>query len=178
MPGSGKTTATDFLKEKGILVLRLGDLTDDEMKKRNLPYNEASEKLVREELRQKFGMQVYADYIAKKIKALKKKPDIIALDGVRSFEEYDLLKKEFGSDFSAIAILASPSIRHSRLMSRAERPLTKEQCISRDDSELKNLNHGSTIAMADYNILNENKEKSEFKSEIIALIEKITSKKA
>ncbi len=173
MPGSGKTTATNFLREKGMNVLRLGDLTDEELKKRHLTRTEENERKIREELREKFGMQAYADYVIRKIKYLEPKPDAVFLDGVRSFEEYSLLKKEFGSSFSVIAIVAGPSVRHARLVSRKERPLTWEQCISRDESEVKKLNHGSTIAMADYYILNENKGKEELGKEITALVDKV-----
>ena len=177
MPGSGKTLATDFLKEKGIPVFRLGDLTDDELKKRKLPCNEENERKIREELRSKFGMQVYADYAVKKLKLLDSKPYVAALDGVRSFEEYSLLKKEFGDDFCAVGLMSSAKIRHSRLHVRPERSLTKEQCVSRDESELKNLNHGSTISMADYHLINEGSDKEHFKREVLALIEKITHHK-
>src|SRR3989344_2860355 len=172
MPGSGKTLATDFLKEKGIPVFRLGDLTDEELKKRKLARNEENERKIREELRAKFGMQVYADYAVEKLKSLDPKPYVAALDGVRSFEEYSLLKKEFGDDFCATALMASAEMRHKRLLVRPERPLTKEQCLSRDESELKNLNHGSTIAMADYFLLNESSDKFKFKDDVLSMLGK------
>lgn len=178
MPGAGKTLATDFLKEKGTPVFRLGDLTDEELKKRGLLRNEENERKIREELRAKFGMQVYADYVAKKVRELDPKPPAVALDGVRSFEEYNLLKKEFGSDFCAIALMASAKVRHKRLRIRPERPLTKEQCSSRDEAEIKNLNHSSTIAMADYFLLNEGTDKEHFKHVVLALIGKIVPHKA
>ena len=95
MPGSGKTLATDFLNEIGIPVFRLGDLTDEELKKRKLARNEENERKIREELRAKFGMQVYADYVVKKLKSLDPKPYVAALDGVRSFEEYSLFSLSF-----------------------------------------------------------------------------------
>ncbi len=178
MPGAGKTLATDFLKERGIPVFRLGDLTDEELKKRKLERNEGNERKLREELRAKFGMQVYADYVIKKLKTLDPKPYIAALDGVRSFEEYSLLKKEFSDGFCAVALMSSAKVRHGRLHIRPERQLTKEQCLSRDESELKNLNHGSTIAMADYFLLNEGSDKAHFKKEVLALVEKIAPQKA
>ena len=84
-------------------------------------------------------------------------------DGIYSFEEYQILKKEFGENFKVIAVYAPPSLRYRRISKRVmpksdtdlrHRPFTIDEAKNRDVAELINLNKGSTIAMADYTILN------------------------
>jgi len=172
MPGAGKTLAASFARERGYPVLRLGDLTDEELKKRGLGRNEKNERLVREELREQFGMAVYAIKVAEKIDTIGD-AEIVVLDGVRSYEEYQYLDEKYGEDFIAISILSSAEIRHGRLEHRQVRPLTKEECESRDLSELEVLNHGSTIAEGEHYIVNENLSKEKFREKVFALFDKI-----
>ncbi len=169
MPGSGKSVASEQAKKLGFKVLRLGDLTDEELKKRGLKRNEKNERLVREDLRAKFGMAVYAKRVSEKIDKLKLRD--VVLDGVRSYEEYLYLKNRYGDKFKVIAILASAKTRHNRLGKRRVRPLTIDECKSRDRAEIEKLNHAGTIAMANYFIINEGTKK-EFEEEVKSLINK------
>ena len=169
MPGSGKTVASKQAEKLGFKVLRLGDLTDEELKRRGLKRNEKNERLVREDLRRKLGMEVYAKKVSEKIDKLKLREAV--LDGVRSYEEYLYLKNRYGDKFKVIAILASAKARYKRLGKRKVRPLTIQECKSRDRAEIEKLNHAGTIAMADYFIINEGTKK-EFKEDVINLINK------
>ncbi len=177
MPGSGKSVAGVVAKKLGYHVLRLGDLTDEELKKRGLERNEKNERMIREELRKNFGMDVYAQKVSEKVEQNFAEEKLVVLDGVRSFEEYKFLKNKHGNDFVAICLAVSPQKRHERLGKRKERSLTEEECLSRDESELKNLNVGATIAMADVFILNEKDGKAEFQAEVETFLRKIGQKK-
>jgi dephospho-CoA kinase len=56
MAGAGKTEVARVFEKHGFKRIRFGDITDEEVKKRGLTLNEASECLVREQLRKEQGM--------------------------------------------------------------------------------------------------------------------------
>jgi dephospho-CoA kinase len=170
MPGAGKTLACEFAKERGYTVFYVGGLTKEELEKRGLEINEVNEREIRESLRTEFGMDVYAQKISEKID--NSDEEVILLDGVRSFEEYEFLRNKYGTDFLMLSIVVSPDLRYERLMSREFRGLTKEECISRDMSEIQNINHGNTIAMGDYYIVNGGNDKNEFKEKVNAVLDR------
>lgn len=162
LTGSGKSVASDYFVKKGFNFLRFGQIVLDEVKKRNLEPIEANERPIREEFRKKHGMAAMAILNLSKFKTLLKKGNTLG-DGLYSFEEYKVLKNQFGKRFITIAVYAPPKLRYSRLTKRKlnkndknlrNRPATKKDAQSRDYAELENLNKGGTIAMADYTILN------------------------
>ncbi len=162
LPGSGKSIASDFFVKKGFQYIRFGQIVLDEVQKRKLKVNEKNERKVREDLRKKYGMAVMAILNLSEFKKLLRTASVIG-DGLYSFEEYKVLKKEFGDRLVTIAIYAPAKLRYQRLSSRKYnkqdkevrfRPLTKKEAETRDISEIENLNKGGTIAMADYTIVN------------------------
>lgn len=154
MPGSGKSLAANFFREKGLTVLRFGDQTDIGLTELGKELNEKNERWYREKLRNELGMAAMAIKIEPRIIEASKKNSIIILDGLYSWEEYVYLKKKFPK-LSLLALFAPPSLRYERLHRRAERPLTQEEAASRDVSEIENLNKGGPIAGADYLIKND-----------------------
>lgn len=169
MPGAGKSLAAEYAKKLGFDVFRLGDLTDEELKNRDLEVNEKNEQFVREDLRQQFGMHVYAERAAEK--AEKANLDIAVLDGVRSYEEYVFLRKKYDADLVMISIMSSMKTRYERLGKRKIRPLTVEECESRDKTEIENINHAGAIVMGDHFITNEGTEE-QFKADVNKLLER------
>lgn len=154
MTGSGKTDASNFLCEKGLAYVRFGDITMEELKKRNLEINEKNERMIRESLRKEHGMAAYAKLNIPQLEETLKKGSVVA-DGLYSWEEYLLLKEKFGERLVVLAICASPKTRYARLAKRAIRPLTSEETASRDRAEIENLHKAGPIAMADFTIVNE-----------------------
>ena len=163
LPGAGKSLAADFFVSKGFQFIRFGQVTLDEIKRRKLELNEKNERIIREGLRKKHGMGAFAKLILPKVEKMLKKGNVIA-DGLYSFEEYELFKKAFNDRFMLLAIYASPQTRYRRLSNRKlkktdkalrNRPFTIQEARSRDLAELKNLNKGPAIALADYTIVNE-----------------------
>ncbi len=182
LTGSGKSVASDFFVDKGYQYVRFGQIVLDEVKKRGLEPNEKNEKPIREEFRKKYGMAAFATLNLSNFKRMLKNGDVLG-DGLYSFEEYKILKEEFGKQFITVAVYAPPMLRYERLTERKltssdtalrNRPATRQAAESRDYAELENLNKGATIAMADYTVLN-TKDLDFFKKQLEEIFNEIKS---
>jgi dephospho-CoA kinase len=160
--GAGKSVVSDYFIQSGFAYIRFGQLTMDELKKRNLPICEENERAIREELREKYGMAAYAILNLPRLDEMILSGNVIA-DGLYSFGEYKVLKEHFRDRLAVIAVYASPEIRYARLANRKldpldttgrNRPLTRDEAISRDYREIEKSDKGGPIAMADYTIIN------------------------
>ena len=154
MTGAGKSEVSRVFEENGFIRIRFGDVTDEEIKKRGLEPGEESERLVREMLRQEYGMSAYARLNLSRIDEASRHSDVV-IDGLYSWEEYTFLKNYYGENFYVVAVWASPKARYSRLTDRLTRRLTVKEAASRDRAEIENVNKGGPIAMADFTIINE-----------------------
>jgi len=154
MAGAGKSEVARMFEEHGFKKVRFGDITDEELKNRELEPNEENERYIRQQLRKEHGMAAYAKLNLPKIDSSLKSSNVV-VDGLYSWEEYILLKEYYGEQFTTVAVWASAATRHGRLAHRTERPLTLEEAASRDKSEIENSNKGGPIAMADFTIVNE-----------------------
>lgn len=154
MCGSGKSVASDYLVEKGYKKVYFGGVTMEKLKENNMEITPENEKYMREKLRSELGMAAYAKILLPRIIEYAKDFDVV-LDGLYSWDEYVVLKEKLGDKLKMIAIIATRSLRYSRLNVRDFRPLTNEEAESRDISEIENLAKGGPIAMADYFILND-----------------------
>ena len=156
LPGSGKTEVTNYLIKKfGWPRVYFGDVTFDELKKRNLEINEKNERMVRENLRKTYGRLYYAEQVIQKIENIKKSADIL-VESLYDWDEYKLFKKKFADNFTAIALYSSPKTRYKRLSRRLVRPLTLKEAQSRDYAQIENIFQAGPIAMANWTIINEN----------------------
>jgi len=153
MPGGGKTEAVAYLEKKGIPFVRFGQITDEEVKRLGLPLTPANERMVRERIRKEEGMGAYALRAEPNISSLVSTHNVVAIDGLYSWEEYRFLKERFPG-LVLIHIFAEPKIRYERLSKRTIRSLTLEESLMRDLMELEKLNKGGPIAIADYLIEN------------------------
>ena len=154
MCGSGKSIASDHLTELGWNKIYFGGVTMDKLKENNLEVNPTNEKMMREKLRKEYGMAAYAILLLPKIKESIKECDTV-LDGLYSWDEYKVLKEEFGDNLKLLAITASRNLRYERLAVREIRPLTNKEAYDRDIAEIENLAKGGPIAISDYYILND-----------------------
>jgi dephospho-CoA kinase len=155
LPGSGKSEAVKSFVESGYYRVYFGDVTFDEMKRLDLEINEKNERATREGIRKEQGMEGYAKLSLPKIKEGLRTVGKVVIESMYSFEEYKLLKSEFGDDFAVLAITASPATRYKRLEKRLIRPLTQKECEGRDTAQIENLHQGGPIAMAEFTIINE-----------------------
>lgn len=159
MPGAGKSTVVKMLTQQYSLPsIYFGNLTLEEVRKRGLPETQESEKVVRQELREKHGMGAYAYLSLSHIENLFKNADTIIIDGLYSWSEYTFLKN---ADLAVtlLLILCKKENRYRRLASRNIRPLKPEEAEQRDIAEIVNLEKGGPIAMCDYYITNDNSAK-------------------
>ncbi len=154
MAGSGKSEVARIFEENSYFRIRFGDVTDEEVRKKDLELNEKNERYIRELLRKEYGMSAYARLNLSKIDLARKQSDVV-IDGLYSWEEYTFLKTHYGENFYVVAVSTSPGTRYARLTDRPDRGLTREEAANRDKAEVENINKGGPIAMAEFTIINE-----------------------
>jgi dephospho-CoA kinase len=155
MCGSGKSVAGERLEALGFVKVYFGGLTIEEVKRRGLEVNEPNERAVREELRRTHGMGAFALLSLPAIEAARQAGRRVLIDGLYSYSEYKILKEKYGDGLMILALFTPRTLRYSRLARRAVRPLTVEEAVSRDYSEIENLEKGGPIALADYTLVND-----------------------
>lgn len=158
MSGSGKTTAIDYLAEKGVPKVYFGGVIYKAMEEAGVERTEdgESEKIFRQEIREREGKDFVVKRVVQDVKNLiEAGQKRIVLDGLYSWTEYKILKKEFPAIMTTVAIVCEKRLRHKRVAERTERAFDKEAINERDWSEIENLEKGGPIAIADYYILND-----------------------
>ena len=155
MCGSGKSTAVDYLTERNVPKVYFGGVILNALKEANLEINPENERMMREGLREKEGK----DFVVKRIvkddkKLIEAGQKRIVLDGLYSWTEYKVLRQEFPTEMTVVAIVTPKALRRKRLAERPERPLTAQEVAERDRTEIENLEKGGPIAIADYYVDN------------------------
>lgn len=174
LPGAGKTEIIEYLiKKTGWPKVYFGDVTFDEMKKNGLEINEANERMTRERIRSEYGMGCYAILSIPKIKESINESNVL-VESLYSWEEYLEMKKEFNENFKVLSVLASPEKRIERMKNRPIRPLSREDVISRDYSQIANIHQAGPIARADFFIVNEGNSKEELYKKVDEVISKLS----
>jgi dephospho-CoA kinase len=154
MPGSGKTVCASHLSNRGYFQFRFGSIVVDEVRRRNWRVNPENERIVREEIRLREGMDAIAKRALPLLKDALASHGTIVIDGLYSFSEYKMLQRELGRNMVVVAITAPRHIRYERLASRPVRPLTAQEAELRDWQEIEMIEKGGPIALADYTIVN------------------------
>lgn len=157
MSGSGKSVVVDYLTKKGYPKVYFGGMIYKEMEKRGIVRTEdgESEKKFREEIRVKEGKDwVVNQAIAETKDLINAGQKRIILDGVYSWTEYKILKHEFPTCLTFIAIVVDKHLRYDRVAKRPGRAFDGAAIRERDRSEIENLEKGGPIVAADYYILN------------------------
>jgi dephospho-CoA kinase len=152
MPGSGKTTMSEIVKEMGIPVVVMGDVVREEARIRGIEPTPKNLGKLMIELREKMGANVIAKRCVDKIKELNSK--IVLVEGVRSLEEVEEFRKV--GDVKIVAVHSSPKTRYERLSrrGRSDDPKSWEEFRERDLREL-DVGIGRVISLADEIIINE-----------------------
>ena len=151
MPGAGKSTIAEGLKPKGYDIINMGNAVRKEAKKRNLESTRSNLGKLMLELREKNGPGAIAELIKSEIES--SPSNVILIDGVRSNDEIQVLKK-FGI-VKLLAIHASTDTRFDFLQKRgrSDDPQTKEHFEERDNRDL-GVGISNSIALSDYAISN------------------------
>ncbi len=151
MPGAGKSTIADGLKLKGYNIVNMGNAVREEAKKRNLEPSRSNLGKLMLELREKNGPGAIAELIRPQIES--STSNVILIDGVRSNDEIEILRKM--GNVKLLAIHASTETRFDFLQKRgrSDDPQTKEHFDERDNREL-GVGISNSIALSDYAISN------------------------
>ena len=157
LTGSGKSVAVDYLTEKGYPKVYFGGVFYEAMKEAGLtPGDWSVENDFRSAIREREGKDFIVNRIIKQINSLVDAGQHrIVADGLYSWTEYKILKKEFPGELTVIAVVSPKHLRHHRLTTRPERPLNDQQANERDWREIEDIEKGGPIAIADYYIHND-----------------------
>ncbi|TFG29370.1 MAG: flagellar hook-basal body complex protein FliE [Promethearchaeota archaeon] len=151
LPGSGKSTAMESIKDLG-LVITMGDVIRNEAKKMGIESTANNLGKIAKELREKEGPGAVARKCIELIQTLE--DETIFIDGVRSCKEISEFRKVW--KFPLIAIELNTQERFTRLYERArsDDPKVFEDLKQRDEREFS-FGLKEVIEKADYKIINE-----------------------
>ena len=151
MPGAGKSTIAEGLKPKGYDIINMGNVVREEAKKRNLEPTRSNLGKLMLELREQNGQGAVAELIKPEIES--STANVILIDGVRSSDEIQVLRK-FGN-VKLLAIHASTDTRFGFLQKRgrSDDPQTQEHFEERDNREL-GVGISNPIVLSDHAISN------------------------
>lgn len=174
MPGSGKSTVAESLKEKGFDVMAMGDLVRDEVKRKNIELNDMNLGNLMLNLRKQFGPGAIAHLILNEIEKREKLADApykIVIDGVRSVPEVELLQTIGRVRLLAIHASASIRLEHLRKRDRGDAPFNEYEFDNRDKREL-GVGISEAIAMSDEILSNNDLTIDELKEKAFDIIQK------
>ena len=151
MPGAGKSTIAEGLKPRGYEIINMGNIVREEAAKRNLEPTSSNLGKLMLELREKNGPGAIAELVKPQIES--STASVILMDGIRSNDEIQVLRK-FGN-VKLLAIHASTDARFDFLQKRgrSDDPQTKDNFEERDNRELS-VGISNPIALSDYAISN------------------------
>jgi dephospho-CoA kinase len=152
LPGAGKTTAIEAVKDLG-KVITMGDVIRNELIKRNIEPSDENLGFMAKKLRSEGGEEI----IAEKCVELIKKSDqneIIFIDGIRSKKEVEVFRKRW--KFPIIAIELSQKLRYKRIIDRA-RVDDSRDLTDIKERDIREIGFGleEVINHADFHVYNE-----------------------
>ncbi len=165
LPGSGKSTAIDAIKNLGSVII-MGDIIRNEAKKRKLEPTSENLGKIAKELRLKYGSNIIAEKCVDLIN--KQHNNIIFIDGLRSMAEVKVFRKHW--KFPIIAIVLEEKRRFKRLFERArsDDPKSIDDLKDRDKREIE-FGLEEVLNNADYTIKNDS-TKEDLKERIRKLV--------
>lgn len=156
MPGAGKTTVANYLSQKGIPLLIMGDVVREVAENDGLEPTSDNLANLMLRLRKRNGPEAVAHLIINKIKLMKKEDkqlSVVIVDGIRSMAEVQVLRR-IGS-VKLLAIHGSTLTRytHVRERGRSDVPSNIGEFDKRDKIEM-DVGISNAIALADETISN------------------------
>ena len=150
--GAGKGEVANYLKKKGYAYYSLSDLVRQELKKRGEELSRNNLIKMGNKLREKFGADILARLVVKKIRGK------AVIDSIRNSKEVEYLRQQ--KNFILIAVDAPVGLRFERVKKRGreESVSTLEQFIQKEAEEMTGNETGqqlqNCIEMADIKIEN------------------------
>jgi dephospho-CoA kinase len=156
MPGAGKTTVANYLSQKGIPLLIMGDVVREVAENDGLePTSDNLAKLMLR-LRKRNGPEAVAHLVINKIKLMKKEDkelSVVIVDGIRSMAEVRVLRRVGSVKLLAIHGSTLTRYTHVRERGRSDVPSNVGEFDKRDKIEM-DVGISNAIALADETISN------------------------
>lgn len=176
LPGSGKSTAADFIKKEfNADVFHSGDIVREEIRKRGLEYTPKTDALIAHWFHTSGRERLLVKRVWDKMKKSKKK--LIVIEGLRSDEQLKYLEKLAKTKLTIISIIASFNVRANRELKRGR--FGKEETITylkfREKLE-KSHGIGGLLKKADYTIDNSKLSVKQTNFKISKIMKKILKK--
>jgi dephospho-CoA kinase len=173
MPASGKSEAVQLAKDKGIPVVRMGDLVWEETKRQGKPLDDKHVGSVANDMRTQHGMDIWARRTVERIQALKKS-SMVVIDGVRNMEEIDYFKQTLGPDFLVVAIDAPDEVRRKRAISRGRTDDSKD-LKDLEERDKREIRWGLQKVIADADIVIQNNGAlNAFRKRVATVIQRVS----
>jgi dephospho-CoA kinase len=152
MPGAGKSSVASFLKEKGFVVMTMGDVVREEAKRQGLEPTDINLGKMMLKLRQDLGPGAVGHIVLQKL-ARDGSSSNIVIDGIRSIAEVEVLKKVGHVRLLAIHASQDTRFKHLKERARADAPSSGNEFAGRDKRELS-VGLSEAIALANEMISN------------------------
>ena len=155
LAGAGKTTVIGILERLGFgHRFYAGQVLRDEVERRGLVLTPQNERVVRTDLRDQRGMDVFARLAYPSLSHMICSGPVL-LDAIYCVEERDFYRESFGTSMQVLAIRACRETRANRLALREERPIGIDDLAHRDALELGRYRLADVTSSADLIIDNE-----------------------
>ncbi len=151
MPGAGKTTVAEALRSAGFQTIGMGDVVREEAKRQGLPGDDKSLGKLMLKLRKEHGLGAIAHLI---VRSLSDDTRLVAIDGLRSRHEVDVLKRRGTVKVLAIHAPKESRFRFLKARKRLDAPRSHDEFDTRDKRELS-VGIGEAILFSDSVITNE-----------------------
>ena len=155
MPGAGKSTVAEAIKDEGFVLITMGDCVRMEANRKNLQLTDKNLGTLMLDLRNMYGQGAIAQLVINQINEKYYAPeyDKFIIDGIRSIHEVELLKAIGTVKILAIHGSIFTRFAHLKNRSRSDAPYSLEDCRVRDNRELS-VGVSEAIAFADEMISN------------------------
>jgi dephospho-CoA kinase len=152
MPGAGKSSVASFLKEKGFVVMTMGDVVREEAKRQGLEPTDINLGKMMLKLRQDLGPGAVGHIVLQEL-ARDGSSSNVVIDGIRSIAEVEVLKKVGHVRLLAIHASQDTRFKHLKERARADAPSSGNEFAGRDKRELS-VGVSEAIALANEMISN------------------------
>ena len=156
MPGAGKSSVACFLKEKGFMVVTMGDVIREEAKRQGLEPTDVNLGKMMLKLRQDLGPGAVGQIVLQKLARdgnNNNSSNVVVVDGIRSVAEVEVLKKVGHVRLLAVHASQDTRFKHLRERGRADAPSDSDEFSGRDKRELS-VGVSEAIALANEMISN------------------------
>lgn len=171
MPGAGKSTIANLLKDKNFYVVVMGDVIREKAIEKDIELTDENLGNLMKNLRRDHGNEIIAKLILQKVKKIDQCRNFIAIDGIRSYEEFKVIKEENFAKLLAIHASSTIRFQHIKKRDRSDSPPNYKKFSDRDKREIE-VGISEAIAFADEIVSNNTVSITEFKNNVEKIVEK------